>query len=47
MFGIKGKRWENAIGGSPRVYWNQHWKWPEESEVPKSANEVEGGCYWK
>ena len=47
MFGIKGKRWENAIGGPPRVYWNEHWKWPEESETPKSANEVEGGCYWK
>ena len=46
MFGIKGKRWD--IEGNPhRSYWNEYWKWPEESEIPKTANKVEGGCYWK
>ena len=46
MFGIKGRRWD--IDGNPhRSYWNEHWKWPEESETPKNANKVENSCYWK
>ena len=46
MFGIKGKRWD--VEGNPhRSYWNEHWKWPEEDEIPKNAKKVEGGCYWK
>jgi hypothetical protein len=46
MFGIKGKRWD--ISGNPhRSYWNEYWKWPEDTEVPKNSNKVEGGCYWK
>lgn len=46
MFGIKGKRWD--IPGNPhRSYWNEYWKWPEDTEVPKNSNKVEGGCYWK
>ena len=46
MFGIKGKRWD--VEGNPhRSYWNEHWKWPEEDEIPKNAEKVEGGCYWK
>jgi len=46
MFGIKGKRWE--IEGNPHCsFWNEHWKCPEDNEIPKSADKVEGGCYWK
>ena len=46
MFGIKGKRWD--IEGNPhRSFWNDYWKWPEDIEIPKTANKVEGGCYWK
>ena len=44
LFGIKGGRWDNhpVIG---RLY-NEHWVRPAESERPRSANIVEGGCYW-
>ena len=42
MFGIKGKRWD-IPGNGHRSYW----KWPEDSEVPKNSNKVEGVCYWK
>ena len=44
LFGIKGSRWDNhpVIG---RLY-NEHWVRPAESERPRSANIVEGGCYW-
>jgi len=45
IFGIKGKRWYKKW--LDNKYWNEYWKWPEESEIPKSANNVEGGCYWK
>lgn len=54
LFGIKGKRWENpaygqrTLGGSGRYLelFNEHWTYPDASCRPKSADKVEGGCYW-
>lgn len=43
-FGIKGKRWDE-MPEFARMY-NDSWVYPDESEVPKAANKVEGACYW-
>jgi len=55
LFGIKGKRWEDPYYGVQQ--WgieknfyinlmNEHWVRADETETPKTANNVEGGCYW-
>jgi len=47
LFGIKGKRWEtDAAFGYVRKYFNECWVYPDESERPRNAQVVEGGCYW-
>lgn len=51
LFGIKGKRWENPVqkmckyGYYPDLM-NEYWVRLVESEKPRTANQVEGGCYW-
>ena len=54
LFGIRGKRWDNpefgkkslcATGGYGLLF-NPHWVYPSANEMPKTANLVEGGCYW-
>ena len=51
LFGIKGRRWENPTlemsrnGYYPDLF-NDNWCRPNESERPKSADKVEGACYW-
>ncbi len=40
LFGIKGRRWDET-----GIY-NEHWVRPSETETPKGASKVEGGCYW-
>lgn len=40
IFGIKGKRWENA------PYINEYWISPRPEDRPKGFEKVEGGCYW-
>lgn len=44
FFGIKGNRWDNHefIG---KLY-KESWVRPAETEVIKSADKVEGSCYW-
>lgn len=55
LFGIKGKRWENP---NYSLDWNlekdtyknllnnKNWLRADENETPKTASNVEGGCYW-
>ena len=54
LFGIKGKRWEDALYGAvtlgekgryPALF-NEYWVYPDEHYKPANANQVEGGCYW-
>ena len=40
LFGIKGKRWDNA------GLYNEYWVRPSEAEQPQGLTQVEGGCYW-
>lgn len=44
LFGIKGRRWANHDVIS--TFWNEHWVWPSEEEIPNGAVLVEGACYW-
>ena len=44
LFGIKGRRWVNHSVISS--FWNDAWVWPAETEIPRGAVLIEGGCYW-
>lgn len=44
LFGIRGQRWDARP--EMQQYFNEHWTRPLESERPKDAQKVEGGCYW-
>lgn len=44
MFGIRGARWD--VRPEMQQYFNENWIRPSESEKPKDAKSVEGGCYW-
>lgn len=44
LFGIWGSRWENSKGIKSRK--NEYWVRPSEKEHIKSAEIIEGGCYW-
>lgn len=47
LFGIKGKRWESDRAFDyVNKYFNDTWVYPANSDRPKQANRVEGGCYW-
>jgi hypothetical protein len=46
LFGIKGKRWEIDPHIPFTNFMNEYWIRPGESEKPKNAILVEGGCYW-
>jgi hypothetical protein len=44
IFGIYGQRHLNQSWFRDQM--NSYWVRPDSSEVPLSANRVEGGCYW-
>lgn len=44
LFGIKGKRWDDHPE-TAKLY-NEYWVRPNENEVVKNSEIVEGGCYW-
>lgn len=55
LFGIKGNRWEDPMYGVKEwglaegqyvKLFNEHWIKPDNSVKPKSADKVEGSCYW-
>lgn len=50
LFGIAGKRWfapkNNRLYPIYKDLINENWVYPEVSEKPKGADNVEGGCYW-
>lgn len=45
-FGILGGRWLKERPDVVRMYLNEHWSRPKESERPKNCKNIEGGCYW-
>ncbi|WKN32548.1 hypothetical protein PZB74_04215 [Porifericola rhodea] len=58
LFGIKGKRWEEQydevlhyrpgenIAVNYKTLFNKNWEYPDSSERPQKAINVEGACYW-
>lgn len=55
LFGIKGKRWDDnayhwkhlpQLNTNYSSLYNDYWIRPLQSETPKGAKKVEGGCYW-
>ncbi len=44
LFGIAGRRWQED--NRHQGLFNSYWCTPMESEKPKGADKVEGGCYW-
>lgn len=49
FFGIYGKRWTDKTSPDhiPASFFNEHWVWPSEAEIPQGSHLVEQGCYWK
>lgn len=59
LFGILGKRWVEQYGDilhyrpgididvNYRSLFNDNWCYPLDEDVPKNADIVENGCYWK
>jgi len=45
-FGILGQRWLKERPDIVRLYLNEHWSRPKNSEKPTGFDKVEGGCYW-
>ncbi len=45
-FGIYGQRWLKERKDVIKLYLNEHWSRPKITEKPKSATEIEEGCYW-
>jgi hypothetical protein len=49
LFGIRGKRWEDAQYNPKYNYAaliNENWVKPSKEEKPSGADTVEGACYW-
>ncbi len=44
LFGIKGQRW--ATHSVISHFWNDAWVYPKDTETPRGAAQIEGGCYW-
>lgn len=59
LFGILGKRWVEQYGNvlhyrpgvninvNYRPLFNKYWCYPLDEDIPRNANIVENGCYWK
>ncbi len=57
LFGIKGKRWDDPEYGKQYKIenlfqepycnlYNENWTKPLEIDTPKTANKIDGACYW-
>ena len=42
LFGIRGRRWDNAYSG----FYNSYWCRPSKEETPENVSIIEDGCYW-
>jgi len=45
-FGVLGQRWLRERPDAVRLFMNEHWSRPQDSEKPKNYQQVEGSCYW-
>jgi hypothetical protein len=45
-FGILGSRWLRERSDILRMFLNEHWSRPKESEKPPGHQAIEKSCYW-
>ena len=45
-FGILGSRWFRERPDAVRLFLNEHWSRPKDSEKPAGYQTIEGACYW-
>ena len=45
-FGVLGMRWLRERSDTTRLFLNEHWSRPKESEKPANYKNIEGSCYW-
>ena len=45
-FGVLGGRWLKERPDVLRLFMNEHWSRPKESEKPNGCGQIENGCYW-
>jgi hypothetical protein len=45
-FGVLGRRWLRERSDIVRLFLNNHWSRPQNSEKPRGFKKVEGSCYW-
>lgn len=45
-FGILGQRWVTERPDVVKLFKNQYWIRPKDSEKPRGFKSIEGGCYW-
>ena len=45
-FGVLGMRWLRERSDITRLFLNEHWSRPKESEKPANYKNIEGSCYW-
>jgi hypothetical protein len=45
-FGVLGKRWLRERSDIVRLFLNNHWSRPQNSEKPRGFKKVEDCCYW-
>jgi hypothetical protein len=45
-FGILGSRWFRERPDAVRLFLNEHWSRPKDSEKPADYQTIEGACYW-
>lgn len=46
FFGVLGGRWLKETPDAVRLYLNEYWSRPKESERPKDYKNIENGCYF-
>jgi hypothetical protein len=46
LFGVLGARWLKETPDAVRLYLNEHWSRPKESERPRDYKNIENGCYF-
>jgi hypothetical protein len=45
-FGILGQRWVTERPDVVKLFMNQYWVRPKDTEKPRGFQSIEGGCYW-
>lgn len=45
-FGVLGGRWLKERADVVRLFLNEHWGRPKQSERPSQCDAIENGCYW-